>query len=329
MNKISQKILITGGAGYIGTVLCEMLLQQGHRVKVLDALWFNVNVPLLYVHNPNYEFIKGDIRKGYFPDSILRDVDLIIHAAAIVGEPASVKFPELTQKINYEASVNLISKALEQKVKGFIFFSTCSNYGVSDGIASEETPLKYQSLYAETKVNVEKYLVENGNGLDWVICRLSTVYGASPRMRFDLTVNDFTAKAYMEKYLDIFLPYSYRPYIHVSDAARVVIEIVKNFEKLRNNVFNIGFNGENYQKIQVAEIVKKLVPETKIEIVKSGADLRNYQVGFSKLQEFLNIKNAFTVEDGVKEVLRLLEDRTVSDPYESCYYNTTPALEAE
>ena len=142
-------------------------------------------------------------------------------------------------------------------------------------------------------------------------------------------VNDFAMNAYIKKYLDIFLPYTYRPYLHVYDAARAVMKMLKNFKNVKNNVFNVGFNGENYQKIQIAEIVKKFLPETKIEIGKSGTDLRDYQVDFSKLQSFLNIKNTFTVEEGVGEVLRLLKDRIITDPYKNCYYNTTPDLEGE
>lgn len=322
------KVLITGGAGCIGTVISDLALQQGCIVRVVDSLWFNKAIPASYAANPNYEFTKGDIRDADLMYRLLEDVDFVVHMAAVVGEPASKKFPELTYQINYEASIHLISQALERGIKCFIFFSTCSNYGISDGIATEQTPLKPLSLYAETKVDVERHLMNNVEGLDWVICRLSTVYGCSPRMRFDLTVNDFTMNAYMKKYLRIFLPYTYRPYVHVHDVAKVIIEIINNFEKVKNNVFNVGFNGENYQKIRIAEIVKRFVPETKIEIVKTGADLRNYRVDFSKLQEFLNIKNEFTVEDGVKRILGLLEDRIIRDPYESCYYNTSPALEA-
>ena len=323
------RVLITGGAGYIGSVINNLALQQGHKVRVVDLLWFKKDIPLVHATNPNYQFIKGDIGNIDLMDKVLKDIDFVVHTAAIVGEPASKKFPELTYQINREASINLISKAKEHRVKGLIFFSTCSNYGTSEGIATEEAPLEPLSLYAQTKIEVERYLMDKAKGLDWIICRLSTIYGLSPRMRFDLMVNDFAMNAYIKKYLDIFLPYTYRPYLHVYDAARAVMKMLKNFKNVKNNVFNVGFNGENYQKIQIAEIVKKFLPETKIEIGKSGTDLRDYQVDFSKLQSFLNIKNTFTVEEGVGEVLRLLKDRIITDPYKNCYYNTTPDLEGE
>jgi len=136
----------------------------------------------------------------------------------------------------------------------------------------------------------------------------------------------FTMNAYMKKYLDIFLPYSHRPYIHVYDLAKVMMELLKNFEKVKNNVFNVGFSGENYQKIQIANIVKKNIPETKIEIVKTGSDLRDYQVDFSKLQKFISIKNTYTINDGVKEVLEILKNKIITDSYKDYYYDTLPDI---
>lgn len=324
-----NRVLITGGAGYIGSVISNLLLQNGYSVRVVDLLWFKRNIPLGYISNPNYNFIKGDICDDNLIDNVLKDIDFVIHAAAVVGEPASEKFPELTRRINYEASIKLIDKVEKSGIKGFIFLSSCSNYGISDGVATEDSPLNPLSLYAETKVNAERHLMEKKNNLNWIICRLSTVYGVSPRMRFDLTVNDFAMNAYMKKYLDIFSSHTYRPYIHVYDVARVIKEMLKNFAKIKNNIFNVGFNGENHQKIQIAEIIRKFVPETKIKTVKMGTDLRNYQVDFLKLKKFLNIKNTNTVEGGIKEVLDLLRKRVISNPYESCYYNTTPDLERE
>jgi nucleoside-diphosphate-sugar epimerase len=269
-----MKLLITGGAGYIGSVITNLALQQGYQVKVIDTLWFKKDIPLIHLNNPNYEFIRGDICDKNIVKEIIKDIDFIINAAAVVGDPASKKFPDLTYKTNYEACKNLAELARKNKIKGFIFFSTCSNYGIANGLANEETELNPLSIYAKAKVKAEEYLMNKINGLDWIIGRLSTVHGVSPRMRFDLTVNDFTMNAYMKKYLDIFLPYSHRPYIHVYDVAKIIMELLKNFEKVKNNVFNIGFNGENYQKIQIANIVKENIPDTKIEIVKTGSDLR-------------------------------------------------------
>lgn len=321
-----MKILITGGAGYIGSMITSVALQQNIQVIVVDCLWFNKSTPLIHYSNPNYEFVYGDICDTTLHDALLDDVDYVIHCAAVVGDPASKLFPDHTRKINYEASVALFNRAATLKKKGFIFFSTCSNYGVADGMATEESPLKPLSLYAETKVHTEQYILENHKELDYIICRLSTVYGLSPRMRFDLTVNDFTLNGFRKKYLDIFLPESYRPYIHVFDLASTLVQLLLNFDKVKNNVFNLGFLGENYMKIEIAEAVKKYLPEVKIDILKEGGDLRDYKVDFSKLNTWLGIKNIFNVEKSVKEIIEILQSGIITDFENPVYYNTSPDL---
>jgi nucleoside-diphosphate-sugar epimerase len=321
-----MKLLITGGAGYVGSVLTNTALKNDFEVRVVDSLYFDNKVPLIHLGNPYYEFIRLDITEAGKIKPYLKDIDFVIHAAAIVGEPASNKFPDLTEKTNFGATKELIRLAAEEGVKGFIFLSTCSNYGVVDGMANENTDLKPLSLYADTKVRVENLLMDGSNDIDWVICRMSTIYGASPRMRFDLTVNDFALNAFMKKYLDVFLPYTYRPYIHVYDASRVIISMISQFDKVHKNVFNVGFNSENYQKIKIAETVKKFVPDLKIDVVDKGADLRDYQVDFSKLKDYLNLTNVFTVEDGVREVVEMLYSGIIENPYEKIYYNTEPKL---
>lgn len=321
-----MKILITGGAGNIGSVITNEALRHDLEVRVVDTLWFEKKVPLIHYQNPNYEFIRGDITDSGIIENCLEDVEYIVHAAAVVGDPASKKYPELTRKVNEEASIQLIEKAIEHSIRGILFFSTCSNYGISDGLATEESELKPLSLYAETKVNVEKYLMEKVKGIDWVIGRVSTVYGSSPRMRFDLTVNDFTMNGYRNRYLDIFLPKSFRPYIHVYDLANITLKILKNFSTVKNNVFNIGFPGENYQKIKIAETVKRHIPDVKIEILKDGGDLRDYQVDFSKLHNHLKLTRHFDVEKAVQEILGLLKSGLIEDFDNPVYFNTTPAL---
>ena len=321
-----MKILITGGAGYIGSVITNLALQNGHEVVAVDHIWFNEQIPLIHLSNPRYTFIKGDIRNKDVVASAIKGIDFVIHTAAVVGDPASKLFPEDTKSINEDASYQLIDLARQERIKGFIFFSTCSNYGVANDLATEESELRPLSLYAESKVNVEKYLIEKVKDMNWVIGRLSTIYGASPRMRFDLTVNDFTLNAWKKQYLDIFLPESYRPYIHVFDLANIMMHVIADFDKVKNNVFNIGFPGENYQKIQIAEIVKKYIPETKIDILKEGGDKRDYQVDFSKLHRFLNVKQIFNVDKSVAEIYEMLSKGYITDPESPVYYNTTPKL---
>jgi nucleoside-diphosphate-sugar epimerase len=321
-----MKILITGGAGYVGSVITNLALQSGLEVVALDLLWFNEKIPLVHYTNPKYQFIKGDLRDKKTIDAIPNDIDFIIHTAAIVGDPASKLFPELTQEINYQASLALIQKAKDIKVKGFIFFSTCSNYGSVQGLATETTDLNPMSLYASSKVEIEKHLMNEVKGLDWIIGRLSTVYGLSPRMRFDLTVNDFTLNAFIHKKLEIFLPESYRPYVHVYDLANIILCLIEKFESTKNQVFNIGFEGENYQKIQIANSIKKYLPETEILVLKAGGDLRDYQVDFSKLKKYIDVKQHYNVEKSVMEIIDVLNNGIINDYNGETYYNTTPKL---
>lgn len=322
-----MKVLITGGAGYIGSVIVNRMLQNNLKVRAIDALWYEKKIPFAHLENPDYEFKRIDITNGPLLNECLDGVDFVIHTAAVVGEPAGKKFPELTYNVNYKASLELINKLRKKKrVKGFVFLSTCSNYGKSERLMTENAPLRPLSLYAETKVNVEKYLMDEIKDLDWVICRLSTTYGSSPRMRFDLTVNDFTINALINKCLDIYLPHTYRPYIHVFDVAEIILKIIENFDKVKNNIFNIGFEGENYQKIKIAEIVKKFIPDMSVMVSREGADPRDYQVDFSKLQRYLNIQKTHSVEDGVKEIMGLFNSGLIKNYSDRKYYNTYPNL---
>lgn len=321
-----MKILITGGAGFVGSAITRHFLTFGWDVNVLDVLWFDQNVPNLFKQCPGYSFLKGSISDEDSLKKSLEGVDYVIHAAAVVGDPASKKYPELTQKTNYEGSLNLIKHVSRSSAKGLVFLSTCSNYGIADGIANEGTVLKPLSAYSETKVNVERHLMDKTKDLDWVICRLSTVYGASSRMRFDLTVNDFAAHGYIDKKLEVFLPLTFRPYIHVQDVAQTMFAVINNFAKVRKNVFNVGFNTENYQKIKIAEIVRSHLPDLNIITVSSGVDARDYQVDFSKLKNMLGVQRRWDVSLGVKEVLDLLRRGEIRDINEAKFYNTNPNL---
>lgn len=323
-----MRILITGGAGYIGSVITNLALQKGWQVRAADILWFNQQIPLIHYSNPDYEFVHCDICDTNIHESLLKEVDFVIHCAAVVGDPASKLFPELTQRINFDAAVALFEKAKAMHKKGFIFFSTCSNYGVSDGMAHEGSALKPLSLYAETKVGTEQHMINHHDTLDYIVCRLSTVYGLSPRMRFDLTVNDFTMNAWRSKKLEIFLPESYRPYIHVFDLARTVLTLIERFDEAKNNVFNLGFPGENYQKIQIAKAVEKYIAGMEIKILKEGGDLRDYQVDFSKISSFLGLKNFFNAEKGVREITEVLNEEIITDFDHPVYYNTTPTIKS-
>ncbi|MDX9749896.1 MAG: SDR family oxidoreductase [Flavobacteriales bacterium] len=323
-----MNILITGGAGYVGSVLAREALRHGHGVTAIDPLWFDPATPLAHMGTPGYRFVRGDMGDERTMRPLLEHADLVVHAAAVVGDPASKLFPDLTTYTNTEAARRVIGWCRAAGVKRFFFLSTCSNYGVSDGLANEETPLNPLSLYARSKVEIERHLMDDVGDMDWVIGRLSTVYGISPRMRFDLTVNDFAMTAWRDGALEIFLPESFRPYIHVRDLARTVLALSETFPTVRNQVFNVGFEGENHRKIDIARAVVEAMPATRIEILKDGGDLRDYQVDFSKLHRAVHLERQHDVRSTIAEVRDVLEMRLLTDPRAAHHHNTSPVLHA-
>ncbi len=318
-----MKVLVTGVAGYIGSVLAEMLLAEGCEVVGIDNLIHGSGESLLPLMPLNgFTFIKGDVydideyKKYITPDTY------VVHLAAIVGEPASRKYPGETKRTNLEATRRLMDYAAEVGVKKFVFVSTCSNYGkVKEGeYATEDYELNPLSLYAETKVQMERYLIEEvKDGMNWTILRFATVYGLSPRMRFDLTVNHFTKDAVLKGFLDVYLPYSNRPYVHVRDAARGVVLVLQKVEESRGEIFNVGDTSENYRKIDIVEEVKKLVPSLKVEFVEKGTDPRDYKVSFEKIKSRLGYHITRRVPDGVREVYRAVSEGWFRD-IESRFY---------
>ncbi len=249
-----KKVLVTGGAGYIGSVLVRILLKKGYAVKVIDNLSFGGDALVDIFDNPAFEFYNGDIRKEEDIKEALKGVNYVCHLAAIVGDPACKMFAEDAEQINWDASVKLFDLCEKSGVEKFVFASTCSNYGKmenSSGYVTETSALRPVSLYAELKVKFEKYLLEEraDSPLCKTVLRFSTVYGASSRLRFDLTVNEFVRDAIIKKELTIFGEQFWRPYCHVYDlanSAALILEADNN--KVNNNVFNVGDTSENYNK---------------------------------------------------------------------------------
>ena len=268
-----KKILVTGAAGYIGSVLVRQLLNKNYKVRGVDALFFGGESLLDIYNHPNFEFIKGDIRNTELLNSILDGVTDVVHLAAIVGDPACSKQPELARQINWEASKQLFDRCNESGVNKFIFASTCSNYGKmeGDGFVNEDSPLNPVSLYAELKVKFEEYIFETqiNDNFSPTALRFSTVYGLSPRMRFDLTVNEFIRDVIYNNKLEIFGEQFWRPYCHVDDLARSCVMVLESpIEKVRKNVFNVGDSTQNYQKKMIAEEILKIIPDANISYVQ-------------------------------------------------------------
>lgn len=319
-----MKVFITGAAGYIGSTLCRMLLSEGHEVTGIDKLLFGGKSLLGLLQSSNFRFIKEDIYNTSSYESLIDSKTSVVHLAAIVGEPASRKMPEEVIKTNLEATKKIINLAVKKKIEKFIFASTCSNYGKcrEQEPATEEFEINPLSLYAKTKVQIEKYLAnEVKDELDWTILRFATVYGISPRLRLDLTVNDFTMRAVVDKKLVIFLPKSNRPYVHVRDVGKAVQLVLSSVNSTAQEVFNVGDTKENYQKIDIANKIKKIVGDFSVEFVKKGKDLRDYKVSFEKIKRKLNYRTTRTVSDGIKEIAFIVKNRIVTDFDNKEYYN--------
>jgi nucleoside-diphosphate-sugar epimerase len=322
-----MKVLVTGGAGYIGSVLVRQLLNKNYKVRVLDSLKFGGDALYDVMLHPHFEFLKGDIRNEKDIDNALEGIDAIAHLAAIVGDPACKKFSEEANQTNWDASVSLFKKAEKAGVKRFVFASTCSNYGKMtnpNDFVTETSELRPVSLYAELKVKFEKFLLEENK--DSNICstplRFSTVYGFSPRIRFDLTVNEFTRNATINGEQEIWGAQFWRPYCHVDDLARSVVLVLESAEeKVRANVFNVGSIDENYQKGMIMDEVCKVVPNVKVNYVESAEDPRDYRVNFDKIKNELGFTITKKVPDGVKEIYSLVKTGIIADPFEQKFRN--------
>lgn len=314
-----MKILVTGGAGYIGSTLVPILLSSGHYVRVLDNLTHGGKSLLGVWPDLNFDFNEGDVRNEKHVRAALNDMEAVIHLAAIVGDPACARQPEIARAINLDASIQLFNLSKELGVKNFIFASTCSNYGkMKNGneYVDETSELSPVSLYAETKVAVEKYLLDPDHSGELIptVLRFATAYGVSPRMRFDLTVNEFTMEILTNRKLVIFGEQFWRPYVHIRDIARAILCVLESpTEKVRNEVFNVGSTTQNFQKQQLANMLKSHIPDAVIEYVHKDEDPRDYRVSFEKIKHNIGFKTEHTVGNGIQEVIRLVESGIIQD----------------
>ena len=322
-----MKVLVTGGAGYIGSVLVRQLLEKGYTVRALDSLKFGGDALYEVMFNPNFEFIKGDIRNTKDVETALKDIDAVAHLAAIVGDPACKKFSDEAHETNWNGSVALFEAAEKAGIKKFVFASTCSNYGKMpdpDSFVTETSELRPVSLYAELKVKFEKYILEErkNSKMCATSLRFSTVYGFSPRIRFDLTVNEFTRNAIINGEQEIWGAQFWRPYCHVEDLARAVIVVLETDNaKVKSEVFNVGSTDENYNKGMIIEEVCKVVPNVKVNYVDMNEDPRDYRVNFDKIKSQLGYSITKKVPDGVKEIYTLLKTGVVTDSFSQKFRN--------
>jgi len=294
-----MKVLITGGAGYLGSNLTRHLLEAGYTVTVLDNLMYD-QVTLLHLFgNPKFQFELGDVRDKKLLQELVGLNDVIIPLAAIVGMPACKANPELTIAVNYQQVADII-EVLRDDQK-LILPNTNSQYGSSDSIITEESPFNPLSLYAKTKCDAENTMLAKGNG---VSLRLATVFGVSPRMRTDLLVNDFVYKSVVDGYLVLFEAHFKRNYIHVQDIARTFQFIIENYDKCKGHAFNVGLSTANLSKLELAETIKKYIPSLVIkqDDFKEDFDKRNYIVSNDKL-EALGWKPIYDLDYGIKQLM--------------------------
>lgn len=324
----NKKILVTGGAGYIGSVLVRQLLARGYKVKVADVLRSGGESLLEVYRNPDFEFVKADIRDKNAMQAAVQGCDYIIHLAAIVGDPACKQEPELAKSINLDGGKQLYEIAEKAGVKGFVFASTCSNYGKMEdpnALLDENGKLAPVSLYAETKVAFEQFLLgqPKTNKCIPTCLRFSTVYGVSPRIRFDLTVNEFTRELQLGRELTIFGEQFWRPYCHVEDLARASWTIIESpVEKVAFEVFNVGDTSENYTKRMIVEEIRKQLPNSKVTYIQKTEDPRDYRVKFEKITNMLGFKITKKVPEGIAEIIKMLDLGLLENPDDKKYSNT-------
>jgi len=320
-------IVVTGGAGYIGAPLCLDLIANGFHVRALDNLLHEQSDIAEQLERAGVELIRGDVRDQQARERVLTGARAAVHLAAIVGDPACARDPALSTEVNVEGTRALVGDAVRLGVKRFVFASTCSNYG---RMADPTTPIDETgvlapvSLYAEQKVEMERALLDSGGSdLEPVCLRFATIYGVAPRMRFDLTVNEFTRDLWADRRLEVFGEQFWRPYVHVRDAGRAVRTVLEApSERVAGDVFNVGRSGENYRKLDLVHAIRKRTDRGEVAYVHRDEDPRDYKVNFDKIRAVLGFETEMTVPDGIAEVLGALEQKRFADPFDGRYRNT-------
>lgn len=299
---MKEKILITGGAGYIGSVLSRALLDEGYQVRVLDNFRYSQNSLLDCCYHENFSVIRGDCRDKETLNHAIEDVDVIIHLAALVGAPVCKADQVAAQTTNYDAVKLLLSlRAKNQKI---LFPCTNSGYGIGekDKFCTEKTLLNPITLYGRTKVDAEKAILEAGNAISF---RLATVFGVSPRMRTDLLVNDFVLRSVRDKFVVIFEGHFKRNYIHIRDVSRVFLHGMRNFDKMKGEPYNVGLSNANLSKLELCQAIKKHIPDfTFMESpIGEDPDKRDYIVSNEKVEK-TGFKPQYSLDFGIQELIK-------------------------
>ncbi len=323
-----MKVLVTGGGGYIGSILVRRLLEARHDVVVVDRLAFG-DGPLRELEGrPDYRLVTGDIRDRPLIESLVRGRDAIVHLAAIVGEAACAADPRMATETNFDATRHLAETAAAAGISRFVFASTCSVYGTGLGDRlSEESPLAPTELYAESRVNAELALTHiTGPRFRPTVLRFGTVYGYSPRTRFDLVVNLLTSRALRDRAVSIFGGEQWRPFVHVADVARALqTSLEADLDRVGDQTLNVGDNRENYQMKDLGPVLIQEIPGTAVRVVPEVVDKRSYHVVFDKIERLLGFHAGFGVAEGVREVRDAIRSGLIPDPSDRNLVNHRPA----
>ena len=317
-----QKVLVVGGAGYIGSGMVRDLLGDGYQVRVLDALQYGIQAIEGALRNPGFELVQGDFRRVEPVVEAVRGMDAVIHLGAIVGDPACAVDEDATLETNLAATRLLAEVCRASGVSRVLFASTCSVYGAADHLVDERSALNPVSLYAATKIDSERVLLAaRSRSLHPVILRLATAFGWSHRPRFDLVVNLLVAKAAFEKKILIYNGGQWRPFIHVSDISRAFrMALAAPLDVVSGEIFNAGSNYMNFTLQELAEHISAVEPGLEVEYIRN-ADARNYRVQFDKIQAALGFQCSVSLADGVREIRKAISEGLVADYQEARYSN--------
>lgn len=311
---MKKKILLIGGGGYIGSVAVNYLLNKNYHVICYDNFIYNHDYFFKNISQKSFTIIRDSLKEIKNFEKLFNDLYGVVILASVVGDPITKKYPIFANEVNIKQTKELINFLLQYQPKKIIFVSTCSNYGIIKNSVpvKENYKLNPKSIYAKNKVNIEKYLysIRRKFKSEISILRFATAFGLSPRMRFDLTINEFVRDIFINKKITVFDHLTWRPYCHVKDFAKVIYSILhKDIKRKKFEIFNVGSSKNNYTKIKILEKIKKYIKRFKIIYKKNSSDPRDYRVNFDKVKKYYKLGSFISIDSGIKEIIRILKKR--------------------
>ena len=309
-----NKILILGGAGYVGQPLSESFLNKEYEVFIIDNLIYeNQKVSKNLINNKNYNLIRKSIKDLNFLINLINSKKIfnIVILSGLVGDPITKKYKKLSKLNNYLYLKNFLTKINKTVTERLVFVSTCSNYGITKNrLADENTKLLPQSSYAKDKVKIEKLIMLKNMNCSKSILRFATAFGVSSRMRFDLTINDFCKKFFEKIFFEVYDPHTWRPYCHIKDFCRAINKVLDaDKKKINKQVFNVGSSKNNFRKIDIAKKISKYFKNNNFKKTSKRFDPRDYRVNFNKISKILKFKCTYSIDYGIREIIKILKEK--------------------